>query len=36
MLRLYALRPGAKESVERAVVTGLMGRNITEETEDKE
>lgn len=36
MLRLYALRPGAKESVERAVVTGLMGSNITEETEDKE
>lgn len=36
MLRLYALRPGAKESVERAVVTGLMGRNITEETEDRE
>ena len=34
--RLYSLRPGAKESVERAVVTGLMGRNITEETEDKE
>ena len=32
MLKLYALRPGAKESIERAVVEGLIQNEITKTT----